>query len=263
MGARWRAGWAVGVLAAAAFALSACDTPAERCEQAWIKEAFLKPDDFFELCREGCDQGQNAEVCQIVGWCYRDGDCRGGPTAPDYGRALEYARRSCELGEAQVALGKLEATSSSFARRDELWRTECLVDPGVCEARCGKDDAEACGWLAGMYWRGRGQVKADSWKAMSLYRQACDLGYGCLADGFAAACDSHDPDVCIARCEQGDANACYWTAAMFREGLRSAHVLRDGDRARRQLELACKFDEKISRRCATLGQAEAPEPAVK
>jgi TPR repeat protein len=114
-----------------------------------------------------------------------------------------------------------------------------------------------------MYWRGVGRVEIDSGKAMRLYRQACDLDYGCPGDGYAAACDPRKPDVCIARCEQGDANACYWTAAMFRQGMSSAKVLRDADRARRHLELACKFDGNISRRCATLGQAEAAEPAAK
>jgi TPR repeat protein len=238
--------------------VAACDSPAERCAKAWSKEAFLQPADHFEHCLEGCDRGRSAAACQIAAWCLRDGNCRGGPRTPDYERALGYARLSAELGEALPASAR-ERPEALFAERRDLWRFECLVEPGPCLARCERDDAEACGWLAGMHQRGFGRVKKDAGRALGFYRRACDLDYGCTGDGFRAACGS--PDACIRRCEQGEAEACYWIAALLREGDSSRKVLRDPERARRELERACRLDAAISRRCAGLGQAEAPEPA--
>ena len=229
-------------------------TEAEKCLETFAKSGQPLRHIPFEACQAGCDKEADPWSCQHTSWCYRDGACLGPVTVPDYQAALRYKVRACEVEKQVYAMGK---PTSDTVGCDSLWQDECLVEPSPCERRCEKGEDRACGWLANMHQHNFGAIKVDPARAIALYRRACDRGSYC-AGGYSAACEPYKPDTCIERCENGDANACYWTSQMFREGNSSAHVLRDADRAQSYLAKACRADDKVSSRCATLGKAEAP-----
>lgn len=242
-----------GLLLLASAACLGCSTKAEQCAKEFDKP--IKSKDSFAICQAACDVEGDPDSCQITSWCVRDGDCEGHRQPGDFKGALAYIERACALAEQAKAKGGDPAKFAPISCKD-LNLPRCLADPAPCEQRCEAGDALECARMADLYWRGWGNLKGDRQRALALYRRACDRGFACLAGGYATACKLGDPNVCIARCEQGEADACYWTAALFREGSGTS-VLRDDAKALQYLEKACKADATISARCATLGQAEA------
>jgi TPR repeat protein len=107
-------------------------------------------------CEKACTKKKDATACLRGGWIYLTG-IKG--TEQDRDKARELLTRACDLDEPR-------ACDLLIARynRDLFEKTEALY-----QARCAKDDAEACEqW--GDY------LEDDKRAAMAAKRRACELG---------------------------------------------------------------------------------------
>lgn len=96
----------------------------------------------------------------------------------DYGKALQYAKKACDLGNANSCggVGKIyylgEGTKKDLKLAKNYYEKSCEMQSGL-----------GCIFLGGMYFDGEGVAKNLS-KAKELFGKACDLGIQASCDFY-------------------------------------------------------------------------------
>ncbi len=161
------------------------------------------------LARQACDDGI-AQGCRILGGAAVGGDLPRG-VADDPGEVAHRLRQTClrdenpaDCREAGRLLSTGEGVERDLGEASHLFRRACYAgDVESCTSfgagaaggdvarglhrACDAGNADACGYLAFVYRRGRGVARDDAEAARHL-RRACDGGdaYSCRFLGFLA-----------------------------------------------------------------------------
>jgi TPR repeat protein len=225
------------ILIALAFAVSAMacgkkDDKEARCNSVCdkIRKEDLAKCGSDSACKQSVEE--TFQACKSL--CHTIATTKDGPRK-SMGEQADDAEKKCSSGDAEscALIGGAYLTGKGGKTKDEKKGVELLTKA------CDKKSPMGCEFLGRAYEEGRG-VTPDHEKAVSLFKQACELGGGGGCRSFALSFKTEDPariPYLQKACDKDDKLGCMGLGAAYLHG--NQGIAKDQAKAKKYLQKSC------------------------